>query len=169
MKAIKLIFFADRYHIRKYGRPITRDEYFAMFYGPVNSGVKDVAEMSQFLGPEESSYAEKFLEASRYEVASIEPLDDAVFSESDLEALSFAWEKFGPYDQFELADISHRYPEWKKHEETLKENSRVRMSYEDFLDDPENEFEKCFELSPEGKECRREEVEELARLEALRG
>ena len=52
---IKLIFFADRYHIRKYGRPITNDEYLAMDFGPVNSGVKDIAEMSGFLDREKGS------------------------------------------------------------------------------------------------------------------
>lgn len=30
MRSIKLIYFADRFHLRKYGRPITNDEYFAM-------------------------------------------------------------------------------------------------------------------------------------------
>lgn len=26
----ELVYFADRYHLRKFGRPITNDEYFAM-------------------------------------------------------------------------------------------------------------------------------------------
>src|SRR5680860_294981 len=30
LKAIKLIFLADRYHLRKYGRPVVGDQYFAM-------------------------------------------------------------------------------------------------------------------------------------------
>ncbi len=38
MKALKLVFFADRYHLRKYGRPVVGDEYLAMNYGPVASG-----------------------------------------------------------------------------------------------------------------------------------
>jgi len=50
MKALKLVFFADRYHFRQYGRPVTNDEYIAMEYGPVPSGCKDLAEMSGFPG-----------------------------------------------------------------------------------------------------------------------
>ena len=61
MKALKLIFFSDRYHLRKYGRPITNDEYLAMEYGPVASGVKDIAEMSDFLGSKAAKYAGKFI------------------------------------------------------------------------------------------------------------
>ena len=42
MKALKLVYFADRYHLRKYGRPVVGDEYLAMNYGPVASGTKDL-------------------------------------------------------------------------------------------------------------------------------
>src|SRR2546426_6564656 len=71
MKALKLVFFADRYHLRQFGRPITNDEYLAMEYGPVASGCKDLAEMSDFLDLHERSYAEKFLAcAGQYDFAS---------------------------------------------------------------------------------------------------
>lgn len=33
LKAIKLVWIADRYHLRKYGRPITWDTYEAMPLG----------------------------------------------------------------------------------------------------------------------------------------
>ena len=42
MKALKLIYFEDRYHLRSYGRPITNDTYFAMKFGPVASACKDL-------------------------------------------------------------------------------------------------------------------------------
>src|SRR5207237_3271008 len=61
MKALKLVYFTDRYHLRRYGRPVVGDEYVAMNYGPVASGTKDVAEMSDFLGEEEKTYARRFI------------------------------------------------------------------------------------------------------------
>jgi uncharacterized phage-associated protein len=170
LKAIKLVYFADRYHLRKFGRPITNDEYFAMSYGPVNSGVKDIAEMSGFLGDKEAEYARKYLRiANSYDFESITHIDESVFSESDLEALAFAWGKFGNCDRFKLADMSHGYPEWKRHEQALKSRSRVRMSYEDFLDDPPPGFDKCHSLSEEDKQSLLEHLEELKRIEALWG
>ena len=30
LKALKLIYFADRYHLRRYGRSVSNDDYFAM-------------------------------------------------------------------------------------------------------------------------------------------
>ena len=43
LSILKLVFFADRYHIRKYARTITNDTYYAMQYGPVASNVKKVS------------------------------------------------------------------------------------------------------------------------------
>jgi len=42
LAAIKLLFFADRYHLRKYGRLITEDTYYALPHGPVASNALDV-------------------------------------------------------------------------------------------------------------------------------
>lgn len=171
MKAIKLVYFADRYHLRKYGRPISNDEYVAMKFGPVNSGVKDIAEFSDFAGEEEREYASAFIkkEGSHY-FKSIQVSNRKVFSESDIEALEFAWKTFGGLDQFELAELTHNYPEWKKHEEKLKPHSlrtRVRMDYEDFLGDPENGSNPCFSLNEEEKQDRRERLRELSHIEQL--
>ena len=168
LKVIKLIYFADRYHLRKYGRPITNDEYFAMEYGPVGSGVKDIAEMTQFLDPKEKKYASIFINPSINEVKSINSCEIDVFSDSDMEALDFAWDKFGKYDQFDLADITHRYPEWEKHRQALVgDPSRIKMSYKDFLDDPSENSEKCHSLDQEEKEDRLTHLRELQMIESL--
>jgi uncharacterized phage-associated protein len=139
MKAIKLLYIADRYHLRKYGRPISNDEYFAMEYGPVPSGGKDIAEHSEFLGAIERNYVEEFLKrCSDYDFQSIKAVDQDVLSESDKEALGFAWETFNKFDQYQLAEITHTYPEWQKHKNQITgRNSRIRMDYEDFFDDPD--------------------------------
>lgn len=168
MKAIKLIYFADRYHLRKYGRPITNGEYFAMDYGPVNSGAKDIAEMSEFLGPREKRYAKKFIKPQgQYRFSSIKDYDTAVLSETDLEALFFTWEKFGHYDGYRLKDITHEYPEWKKHEQALQYRSRVHMDYKDFLEDPPKNLEKCYPLTTEDRQDRLAQIDELTEIEAL--
>ena len=63
-------------------------------YGPVASGTKDLAEMSDFLGEEEARYAKKFIQPSESGLAysSVGEMEEKVFSESDREALEFAWE-----------------------------------------------------------------------------
>src|SRR5437667_2727819 len=152
MKALKLVYFADRYHLRKYGRPVVGDEYMAMTYGPVASGTKDLAEMSDFLGEEEARYAKRFIQPSETGLAysSVACVDEKVFSESDREALQFAWREFGRIDKYKLANLTHRYPDWKRHEAALdtKFVTRAPMNYRDFLEDPPAGVNPCHPLKP---------------------
>jgi uncharacterized phage-associated protein len=167
LKALKLVFFADRYHLRKYGRLITNDEYWAMDYGPVASNTKDLAEMSSFLGQQEKAYAEKFLEAAdeSNRFGSKAPVDEAVLSASDLEALRFAWNTFSR--RAGLVELTHAYPEWKRHEAALKSKqvSRVRIPYEDFLENPAPGVNPCHPLTPSEQEDRREALRGLEAFE----
>jgi uncharacterized phage-associated protein len=170
LKALKLIFFADRYHLRKYGRLVTNDAYWAMDYGPVPSGTKDLAEMTSFLGKQECEYVEKFLTPARDEdfFKSIADVDEGVFSSSDLEALKFAWDNFGNKSAIALFKLTHLYPEWKRHEKAFqrKEVSRVPISYEDFLEEAEKGLEPCFELTRQDKEDRREALKQSLAFES---
>lgn len=169
MKALKLVYFADRYHLRKYGRPVVGDEYLAMNYGPVASGTKDLAEMSDFLGEDEARYAKKFIAPSETGRAfgSLAALDEKVFSESDRESLAFAWSRFGRADKFALSKLTHRYPDWKKHAQALdsKTVSRVPMSYRDFLEDPEGDVDPCFKLGDKERKAIASGIDEVAAFE----
>lgn len=170
MKALKLLFFADRFHLRKYGRPITNDEYFAMNYGPVPSGGKDLVEGSDFRPNVEKAYAGQFLNAdNRYEFSSVNEVETLVFSRTDQEALEYVWSHFGPHDEFKLAELTHEYPEWRRHEAAISggSSSRVKMSFSDFLDDPPAPLDPCFPLTEQERSVRREEVQELCSIHNL--
>lgn len=160
MKAIKLLYFADRYHIRKYGRPILNDKYLAMEYGPVASTSKDIAELSVFLPQNESERAQKYISPakdSKYYYMSVNEFDEDVFSDSEIEALNFALEKFGDKNQYSLADLSHNYPEWKKFEGDLEKGARsVGMNYIDFFENshlPNDMFEETNEYVESSREA----------------
>jgi uncharacterized phage-associated protein len=169
LRVLKLVYFADRYHLRKYGRLITNDEYFAMPYGPVASGVKDIAELSDFLGERELIYASQYLKKiNSFTIGLIKPYEQAVLSETDHEALLFAWEKFGQYSEFELSEITHKYPEWEKHKQSLEVYSRIKMNLEDFIEDsPDLSVEQCYSLSAQEKIDTVDELKELSHIEAL--
>ena len=61
MKAIKLIWLADRLNLRKYGRSITGDDYYALPNGPVPSATRDILESSDFLDDIASVYASEYI------------------------------------------------------------------------------------------------------------
>jgi uncharacterized phage-associated protein len=135
MKAIKLIYLADRLHLRKYGRPIIGDVYWAMKMGPVGSCVKRVAELTN-MSEDVYLYAKKYVQPidnKKHHIASFKPVDLDVFSKTDIECLEAVYNQFSDKDQFELRDITHQYPEWIKHEKQLKTGKRAQMNYDDFF------------------------------------
>jgi uncharacterized phage-associated protein len=154
MKAIKLIYFADRYHLRKYGRPVIGDDYWAMKLGPVGSNALDTANLSKALEKECFEYAKSYLahrdnDLKIQNVVSKKIVDLGVFSQTDIEALETIFKEFGDKDQFELAEISHIYPEWLKHKKEILDEgkSRVRMDYSDFFLNPKNNGSHIFDLA----------------------
>ncbi|HTE27593.1 MAG TPA: Panacea domain-containing protein [Flavitalea sp.] len=147
MKAIKLIWLIDRLHIRNNGRTVTGDTYFALPHGPVPSATRDLLESSNFsLGEEELGYACNFISScdNRNFYKSINDVDNNVFSKSDIDSLHKIWELYGQNDQFELRDLSHNFPEWKKFESAFngKVITRAQMNIEDFFIDAPPKVEK---------------------------
>ena len=143
LDVLKLIFLADRYHLRKYGRMITNDEYWAMTYGPVASSVKDVVELGDFLSPQEKKYAGRYLDKyNKHQLKSISDVDYNVLSESDIEALDAAIEQNRTHR--DLVRFTHAFPEWKKHSSSINAlNSRVKMDVLDFFSQTDDEIEYC--------------------------
>ena len=157
MKAIKLIYLADRFHLRKYGRPIVGDVYWAMKLGPIGSKTLNVANLSENnLDRNSLKYAKEFIshpkdDAKKEEIISRKEVDLDVFSQTDIEALETIYKEFGDKDQFELAKkITHRYPEWSKFEEDIgKGKPRVRMDYIDFFSNPKHDPSGIFTVPAE--------------------
>jgi len=134
---LKLVFFADRYHLRKYARTITDDTYFALQYGPVASNTKDILDDLQTEATGEL-YAQRFIDQidpKTYRAKeNSEELD--YLSETDIEALNFAIENFGSLGSFDLVNLTHEYPEWKRFEHSLKSGMRSeRMNMDDFFEE----------------------------------
>ena len=154
LKALKLLFFADRYHLRKFGRPVSECEYFAMKHGPVASEAKSIAEECDTLPTKAREYARKYIRKGEdYDFCVAADMDTAVLSTSDREALEFAWRNFGRFGKYTLRDITHHYPEWKRHEQKLATTKRVPMDLADFFKEPDAGFIPCHSLTDEEREA----------------
>ena len=154
LKALKLLFFADRYHLRKFGRPVSECAYFAMTHGPVASEAKDIAEGCASLPPSARAYARRYVcKDGDYDFSSVADVDAAVLSASDHEALEFAWRNFGRFSKYTLRDITHHYPEWKRHEKALETKRRVPMDLADFLKEPDAGYIPCHPLTEEERQA----------------
>jgi len=147
---LKMIYFADRYHLRHFGNLATEDCYVAMKLGPVASTTYDILKKVPYnINSAEIGYLSAVKELSEYDVE-IAIQDNDELSESFNRSLNFASKEFGHFDWKKQSDISHFYPEWKKHEPHLSNaNPGIPMDVRDFFDDPGDEA--CFLMF--GKKC----------------
>lgn len=147
LKVIKLVWAADRYHLRKYARTVSGDQYYAMNNGPVGSMTKDIAEFScqstfQCLNDSAFQYLAAYIKYEKNnqnaQLSSVNEVDKNELSETDFEALDFAWDNFGKYAYNNLIEITHLYPEWAIHQDRLKNGQkRTRINLLDFFKNPQ--------------------------------
>lgn len=141
LKAIKLLWAADRYHMRKYGRMVSLDRYCAMQFGPVGSAAEDIADLDDFyLGSDIIDLARQYIgvDQKNHTITSHKEVDFGDFSKTDLEALEFAWQVFGSFDGFTIAKISHDYPEWAKFKGEIEAglSKKEDINPADFFENP---------------------------------
>lgn len=123
LKAVKLVYLADKYHLLHYGRTITGDRYYAMQHGPVGSLTKDVLAPNRLsLDGVDREYARKALRsAGGYKFTTGEdPGELDMLSPTDVEALDFVVGRFGPMGTSWLRNYTHRYPEWAQYGEQFE-------------------------------------------------
>jgi uncharacterized phage-associated protein len=144
MKAAKLLFHADKYHLLKYGRPVIGDQYACMEYGPVPSAslnvMNDVLAHDEHFPPMAKELFDDYLIVEKgifrkYAVfrARREP-DLDVFSDSDIEALEYAQKTYGAKSAWALSEESHAEPCWQAANENRAPGSSIMMDYRLFFE-----------------------------------
>ena len=117
LKAIKLVYLADRESIEQFGAPILDERRVSMPHGPVNSQT-----YSHINGEHDldacgwSAYLE---DRANHQLAvkegvNADDLDE--LSEADIQCLDAVWDKFGHMGKWQLRDWTHdrvNVPEWE--------------------------------------------------------
>lgn len=110
---VKIIFFADKIHLNRYGRPLIGDTYRKMEYGPVPSVVKDLITKNMWLSPRQLEKISKAITVDKDNYYKAQPNRDAdlsYFSKSDLNCLSESFEKYKNSTFDELYIMTHQEP-----------------------------------------------------------
>lgn len=106
---LKLLYFADKAHLERYGRFICGDSYVAMKSGPVPSGTYDI--IKNIRGDGLHSFAEHarhmFAVEDDHKISPLRDADPALFSESDIECLEESIKEYGALSGPELKRLSH--------------------------------------------------------------
>lgn len=137
LKILKLVWIADRLHLRKYWKLIVWDTYFAMKLWPVASWIKNICDKNEtFLPKNANTYINTYLQKFQNKIRSRKEIDLLQFSDSNIEVLTQVYEKFWNNNSFNLVDFTHYYPEWTKFKHKLEswEIIQAQMDYLDFFE-----------------------------------
>lgn len=142
MKSAKLLYFADKAHLLRYGRPILGDDYYGMEHGPVPTAsynmIKDALSpegveaspslLSSYLDVDRSGKYPRFL-------AKAEPDLDAL-SPSDVEVIEETLRRYGKLSAWDLRQLAHQQPEVQYADEQLSRSHRgsVPIPFQLFFD-----------------------------------
>lgn len=125
----KILFYAEKEHLNRYGRPIIADTFIAMPNGPVPSAIYDVLKGDfAYLGI--ADLVPDAIDTSGY-AHPLQPRrgpDLAKLSKSDVECLQFALDRYAHVPFGRLSEQTHREPAW------AKATINGAMDYEHFLD-----------------------------------
>ncbi|WP_312808757.1 Panacea domain-containing protein [Agrobacterium cavarae] len=114
--ALKTLYFADREHLRLYGRPITGDRYIAMDNGPVpsyayNALKQEIPEPERHLVSDALSLGSS---ASHPTYVPHREPDLSFFSKTDLECLEQAYAYCSGKSFGAISDETHKHLAWRK-------------------------------------------------------
>jgi uncharacterized phage-associated protein len=161
-QAVKLFYLADREHFRRYGRPITFENYYALWYGPVASNTLDLLNGASpaLLGASETTLPFKTEKGSvkaksgkETETTFIREPFRAVnlelFSKSDLQVFDEVLAKYGNSSFDELYNETHKHFAYLNAWEHRRYRAdRAEMFYDEMVDDEARRAELIEDLSP---------------------
>lgn len=145
LKVAKLIYFADKEHLLEHGQPIIGDVYWCMDWGPVPSFALN--EMNEAICRQEIPLTADSDAGLFNRVLSVKKLfhthprfelregayDPSVFSQSELAALRYTANVYGPRTARELVDLTHQEPTWTVANEGRPRGSRAPITYDLFF------------------------------------
>lgn len=140
---LKVVYFADKDHLRKYGRLICGDSYVAMSKGPVPSGLYDIVKFMRGDGPPWFNIPDKnALSVVGHDITPNRSPNLDLLSESDIECLDEAIEVYGFMSFGDLLARSHG-SDWKSADENdfISLDNFIRSIPEDELPNPEELIE----------------------------
>jgi hypothetical protein len=142
-KLVLILFFADRFHLRRYFSFISHDDiYYALRNGPV--AFKTLNVLNKFY--DYFNYGNDILSLlDKIEIRDndriIHESETGYLSEIEMDVINLTCGIFGRFYLYELMDIVQDYPEWKRHKDDLL-NGKAQgklIVIDDFFKNPDIE------------------------------
>lgn len=143
VKLMKLFYFADFMHVKRYGAPITYDRYVNLEHGPIPSTIKNLVDTaSEDIDHSILADIITFENPPNTNMSRIRPLkkftkkEEVLFSKNELETLKRVCQRFGNKNTADIEQASHKEAPWRL------TNSLDEISYTLAVEDPDCEVEK---------------------------
>ncbi len=141
LKIVKLLYFADKLHLQRYGRPITGDQYYKIDLGPIPSrskGIMDHAENRAARLFHLDPGVRLLLSSVELDTSGKHPIYHArtepdldVFSDSDIEVLDDVISQYGQMRSWDLVNLTHK-------ESTCTKTEGKKIDFRLFFEDMED-------------------------------
>jgi uncharacterized phage-associated protein len=130
LRLLKLLYIADRENLRLSRRPIIGSRIVAMHKGPIHSKVYDLIKGEHVDEPLWSKYFQK----DGYEIKLLEDPGRSKLSVAEVRILTEISERYQESDEWDLVEITHKFPEWDKNFPDKTANTSQTISFEDLID-----------------------------------
>jgi uncharacterized phage-associated protein len=135
LKAVKLVYLADRASIAQFGYPMLEERRVSMRHGPVNSYTYD--HIKGEVWPEnDGGWSEFVADRANHDVGLasegivFDDLDE--LSDSEVATLQAVWDEFGGMTQWQLVEYVHdkaNVPEWEDPKETGQNSKTIEFEH----------------------------------------
>jgi len=112
LKLMKLMYLADRLCLENYDRPMSKDNFVSMDYGPVLSKTYDLMKgkvksdaWSSYLSPIDNNEISLAKEVGLTQLGKL--------SRADIKVLDEVCRRYGHINEFDLSELTHEFPEWR--------------------------------------------------------
>jgi uncharacterized phage-associated protein len=126
MTVCKQLYYADKEHLVKYGRPIIGDHYYCLEHGPIPTHGLDM--LRHRSNPASNALLEKYVSVIGDSVHPKQLPDRKVFSKSDLAVLDHVIKKYGELSAAALRRKTHAEAPW------MNSDDRCPIDYELFFE-----------------------------------
>ncbi len=108
----KHLYYADREHLVRYGRPITGDQYYKLPHGPIPTRGLDM--LRGKASAAENALLEKYVSVIGDSVHPKQPANRRVLSKSDIEILEWVVKSYGRLSAASLRSKTHAEAPWSR-------------------------------------------------------
>ena len=136
LKIVKLLYFADKEHIIRYGRYLTEDRYVKMKNGPAPTRILNFINSPNdyIYTRSEKKYLDNYIsfaDSNYRTITSNNEPDLKILSASEIEVLDYIISEYGLKSAGELVDLSHLEKSW------IKANEAGYLKTEDIISEVE--------------------------------